>query len=401
MTTRRVLASPTRVLASPARGLPYTKRSAPDAAWSPPFTSAAPGDRWLLVTSLALAGIGLLLVASATRAGSGSVFLQRHATGLCLGLALMWIVSRCDPRGLKAYVPAVYLLALAGLVAVLTPLGRTVNGSQAWLALGDVLRFQPSEFAKVAMILTLATVLGSRRGNGRPGDGQVLAALALTAPPVALILLEPDAGTALVFAAITVGMITLSGARLRWFAGLAAAGALAAALIWHFGLLRPYQLLRLSVLLSPDADPLGAGYHATQSRIAVGSGEVFGTGLFQGGQTAGGFVPEQHTDFIFTVAGEELGFLGSAAIVLLVTLLLLRGLRIAARTPSPYGTALAGGVVCWLAFQSFVNLGMTLGLLPITGLPLPLVSYGGSATVAVLGAVGLLDAVNRTGWDGR
>jgi rod shape-determining protein RodA len=353
-------------------------------------------DAGLLVPSAALAGIGLLLVGSATRTDPGSVLVQRQALSVGLGLALMWLVSRSEPRVLRAYVPTVYLLGLAALVAVLTPLGRTVNGSQAWIVLGPGLGFQPSEFAKVTTILALAGVLAGREDAVRPDGRAVLLALALAAPPVILIALEPDFGTALVFGAVTIGMITLSGARKRWLAGLAALSGLGLALMWRLDLVRPYQLRRLSVLIHPEADPLGAGYHATQARIAVGSGEVFGTGLFRGGQTAGHFVPEQHTDFIFTVAGEELGFLGAASIVLLVSALLWRGLWITAGSASPYGTVLAGGVVCWLAFQAFVNMGMTLGIVPITGLPLPFVSYGGSAIVAAFAAVGLLDAVNRT-----
>ncbi|GAA4595808.1 rod shape-determining protein RodA [Planotetraspora phitsanulokensis] len=364
-------------------------------AWSAPFAPRTPLDAGLLVPSAALAAIGLLLLSSAARTDPGSVLVQRQALSVCLGLALMWLVSRAEPRVLRAYVPAVYLLGLAALVAVLTPLGRTVNGSQAWIVLGPGLGFQPSEFAKVSTILALAGVLGGRREAGRPGGRAVLLALALAAPPVILIALEPDFGTALVFGAVTIGMITVSGARMRWLAGIAALGGLVLALMWRLDLVRPYQLRRLSVLIHPEADPLGSGYHATQSRIAVGSGEVFGTGLFQGGQTAGRFVPEQHTDFIFTVAGEELGFLGTASIVLLVTLLLWRGLWITAVSASAYGTVLAGGVVCWLAFQSFVNMGMTLGIVPITGLPLPFVSYGGSAVIAAFAAVGLLDAVKR------
>jgi len=365
-------------------------------AWSAPFAARKPMDPGLLVPSAALAGIGLLLVGSATRTDPGSVLVQRQAFGVCLGLALMWLVSRSEPRVLRAYVPVVYLLGIAGLVAVLTPLGRTVNGSQAWIVLGPGLGFQPSEFAKVSTILALAGVLGGRSDAGRPGGRAVLLALALTAAPVLLIAMEPDFGTALVFCAVAIGMITLSGVRMRWLAGLAALSGLGLVLMWRLSLLRPYQLRRLSVLIDPEADPLGSGYHATQARIAVGSGEVFGTGLFRGGQTAGHFVPEQHTDFIFTVAGEELGFLGAASIVALVTLLLWRGLWITASSASSYGTVLAGGVICWLAFQAFVNMGMTIGIVPITGLPLPFVSYGGSAIVAAFAAVGLLDAVNRT-----
>ncbi|MFC0862888.1 rod shape-determining protein RodA [Sphaerimonospora cavernae] len=353
-------------------------------------------DWWVTIPAAVLCGIGLLLVWSATRNEPDSSLLTRQAVSVGLGLALMWLVSRRDPRVLRAYVPVLYLIALAGLVAVLTPLGRTVNGSHAWIFLGSGLQFQPSEFAKITLILALAAALGElREGERRPGRGAVLLALALAGLPIGLIMLQPDYGTILVFAAISAGMILVSGAPKRWLAGLAAAGALAVLLVWLLDLVQPYQIQRLMVLTDPDADPMGLGYNATQARIAVGSGGLLGKGLFQGEQTAGHFVPEQHTDFIFTVAGEELGFLGCALIVLLMLFLLWRGLLIAARSATPYGTVLAGGVVCWLAFQTFVNVGMTIGLLPITGLPLPFVSYGGSATISTLAAVGFLSTVRR------
>ncbi|WP_063842738.1 rod shape-determining protein RodA [Sphaerimonospora mesophila] len=353
-------------------------------------------DWWVTVPAAVLCGIGLLLVWSATRNEPDVSLLSRQVLSVFLGFVLMWLVSRRDPRVLRAYVPVLYLLTLAGLVAVLTPLGRTVNGSHAWIFLGSGLQFQPSEFAKVALILTLAAVLGElREGERRPGRGAVLLALALAAAPIGLIMFQPDYGTILVFAVITGGMILVSGAPKRWLAGLAAAGALAVLLVWLLGLVQPYQIQRLMVLTDPDADPMGLGYNATQARIAIGSGGLLGKGLFRGDQTAGHFVPEQHTDFIFTVAGEELGFLGCAFIVLLMLFVLWRGLLIAARSATPYGTVLAGGVVCWLAFQTFVNVGMTIGLLPITGLPLPFVSYGGSATISTLTAIGLLGTVRR------
>jgi rod shape-determining protein RodA len=357
---------------------------------------AGAGGWGLVLPSAALSGIGLLLVWSATRNEPGSTLLQRQALSVAIGFALMWLLSRCDLRVLRAYVPVVYLAGLAGLVAVLTPLGRTVNGSHAWLVLGPGLQFQPSEFAKAGTVLAVAAALGELRdGERRPGAGAVLLALGLVAVPIGLIVLEPDFGTMLVFVVLTTGMITISGAPKRWFAGLAAAGAVALLLVWRLDLIRPYQLQRIMVLADPDADPLGIGYNATQARIAIGSGGALGTGLFRGEQTAGHFVPEQHTDFIFTVAGEELGFVGAACVILLMVALLWRGLLVAGRSPSPYGTVLAGGVVCWLAFQTFVNIGMTVGLLPITGLPLPFVSYGGSATISTLAGVGLLAAVHR------
>ncbi|GLW24776.1 rod shape-determining protein RodA [Microbispora triticiradicis] len=350
----------------------------------------------LVLPAAALSAIGLLLVWSATRGRPGSTLPERQAISVGIGFALMWAVSRIDLRLLRAYVPLLYLLGLAGLVAVLTPLGRTINGSHAWIVLGNGLQFQPSEFAKAATLLALATILGELRdGERRPGAGAVLLALGVAAVPVGLIALQPDHGTALVFLVLTFGMIAVSGAPKRWFAAFAAAGAAGVLLVWRLDLIRPYQLQRLMVLADPDADPMGVGYNATQARIAIGSGGLLGKGLFHGEQTAGHFVPEQHTDFIFTVAGEELGFLGGACVILLMLALLWRGLWIAARSPSPFGTVLAGGVVCWLAFQTFVNVGMTMGLLPIAGLPLPFVSYGGSATISSLAAVGLLAAVNR------
>ncbi|WP_169950385.1 rod shape-determining protein RodA [Microbispora sp. H11081] len=350
----------------------------------------------LALPAAALSGIGLLLVWSATRNEPGSTLPQRQALSVGIGFVLMWAVSRIDLRVLRAYVPVLYLLGLAGLVAVLTPLGRTVNGSHAWIVFGDGFQFQPSEIAKAAMVLALATALGEPRdGERRPGAGAVLLALGLAALPVGLIALQPDYGTALVFLVVTVGVIAVSGAPKRWFAAFAAAGAAVLFLVWRLDLIRPYQLQRLMVLADPDADPMGMGYNATQARIAIGSGGLLGKGLFQGEQTAGHFVPEQHTDFIFTVAGEELGFVGAACVILLMLALLWRGLWIAAKSPTPFGTAVAGGVVCWLAFQTFVNVGMTMGLLPVAGLPLPFVSYGGSATISSLVAVGLLAAVNR------
>jgi rod shape determining protein RodA len=352
--------------------------------------------------AVALSAMGLLLVWSATRqqlieeGADPAASMKRQALSVGIGLVAMWAVSRCSLRVLRAYVPVLYLLSLVGLVTVLSPLGRTVNGSHSWIVLGGGLQFQPSEFAKVALVLTLAMPLGELRdGERRPGFGAVLLALALAAVPMGLIMLQPDLGTTLVFAAVVFGVIVVSGAPKRWMAVLVATGAGLLALVWKLGLVRPYQLQRLMVLADPSADPSGMGYNAFQAKVAIGAGGMLGRGLFRGEQTAGHFVPEQHTDFIFTVAGEELGFVGAAAILLLMLALFWRGLRIASHSESAYGTVLAGGVVCWLTFQTFVNVGMTLGLMPITGLPLPFVSYGGSATISSLVAVGLLQAVHR------
>ncbi|QFY10957.1 rod shape-determining protein RodA [Nonomuraea phyllanthi] len=363
-------------------------------AWAPAL--AAP-DRVLTLLALALSAMGLLLVWSATRMEGDHTLLVRQAVAVGLGLALMWLVSRVDLRVLRAYVPVAYVLALVSLAAVLTPLGVRVNGAHSWITLAPGLRLQPSELAKVALALAFAVPLGELRdGQRRPGFGGVMLALALAAAPIGLIALQPDLGTMLVFAAMVTGALLVSGAPKRWLLVLALGAAGAGAAAWRLGLVRPYQIERLLVLADPGADPGGAGYNAVQARIAIGSGGFYGKGLFNGEQTAGHFVPEQHTDFVFTVAGEELGFAGAALIVLAVGALLWRGLAIARRSDSLYGTVLAGGVVSWIAFQTFVNVGMTVGLMPVVGVPLPFVSYGGSATVAGLLAVGLLQAVHRT-----
>ncbi|MFI7614395.1 rod shape-determining protein RodA [Nonomuraea terrae] len=362
--------------------------------WAP---SLGAPDRVLTVLAVALSAAGLLLVWSATRMTGDHALLVRQAVAVAGGLVLMWLVSRVDLRVLRAYVPAAYVLAVLALAAVLSPLGVRVNGAHSWIVLAPGVRFQPSELAKVALALAFAVPLGELRdGRSRPGFGGVVLALVLAAVPIGLIALQPDVGTMLVFAAMVAGALLVSGAPKRWLLVLAAGAAGAGAAAWQLGLVRPYQLERLLVLANPAADPGGAGYNAAQARIAIGSGGLYGKGLFNGEQTAGHFVPERHTDFVFTVAGEELGFAGAAAVVLALCALLWRGLSIARDSASPYGAVLAGALVSWIGFQAFVNVGMTVGLTPIVGVPLPFVSYGGSATVAGLVAVGLLQAVHRT-----
>lgn len=362
--------------------------------WRP---ALSPPDLVLPGLALALAGSGLLLVWSATRGAADSGIFVRQAVSVAVGLVLMVLVSRCDLQTLRAYAPFVYAIAIGLLVCVLTPLGVRVNGQHSWIVLGPGVSFQPAELVKVALVLALAMPLGELRdGERRPGLVAVLLALLLAALPMALILLQPDPGTVAIFGAIVAGAILVSGARLRWLLALAAGAAAAVIAAWQVGLVKPYHLERLMVLADPSAYESGVGYNAAQARIAIGSGGLLGRGLFSGEQTAGHFVPEQHTDFIFTVVGEELGFAGAVAILLLVFVLLFRGLTIAARGASPYGRVVAGGVVCWLAFQTFVNVGMTVGLLPIVGVPMPFVSYGGTATMACLIGIGLLQAVHRT-----
>jgi rod shape determining protein RodA len=357
---------------------------------------------WTLVGAAAvLSLIGSLLVFSATREGLAEAggdphsFLKKHLLNLAIGLVLGGVTAALDYRLLRAYAPIVYAAACIGLVAVLTPLGATINGSHSWIALGGGFQLQPSEFAKVGMVVLLAMLLGEPRdGEVGPGRRDILIALTLATLPAVLVMLQPDLGTTLVFGTVIIGMLAVSGAPKRWVFGLLTGAASAALAVWMLHLLKPYQINRFTAFADPSRDPRGAGYNAQQARIAVGSGGFFGKGLFHGEQTTGHFVPEQHTDFIFTVAGEELGFVGAVLITVLLGVVLWRGLRIATQAADLFGVLIASGVVCWLAFQTFENIGMTVGIMPITGLPLPFVSYGGSATFANMIAIGLLEAVH-------
>jgi len=365
-------------------------------------------DSWLRrldwVLALAVAGLvamGALLVWSATRqrmldAGlPDTAFLQRHLINAAIGLALASVAALIDYRTLRAYAPVVYVAACLGLVAVLTPLGRTINGAHSWIVLGGGFQVQPSELAKVALVVGLAMLLAERRDmEAGPRGGDVVLVLLVAAVPMALVMLQPDLGTVLVLVFIVLGVLAIGGAPARWVGGLVIAGVVVCAGAVQLGVLDDYQVDRFAAFANPELDPRGVGYNTNQARIAIGSGGLTGKGLFQGTQTAGRFIPEQQTDFVFTVAGEELGLLGASLLLALLGVVLWRGLRIASLASDAFGRLLAAGVVCWFAFQSFVNVGMTLGIMPVTGLPLPFVSYGGSAMFANLLAVGLLQNVH-------
>ena len=358
---------------------------------------------WLLVlAAVSLSIVGAALVWSATKVDHGDGFLKRHVLNLLIGLALGACAALVDYRMLRAYAPIVYGASCVGLIAVLSPLGSVINGSRSWIVLGPGFQIQPSEFAKVALVVGMAMILGEKRdGEDDPRDIDVLLVLLLAAVPMGLIFLQPDFGTMMVFVFVILGVLAVSGAPTRWVAGLVVAGVLAGWGVLHFHMLKPYQEKRFTAFADPSADPRGIGYNTSQARIAIGSGGVLGKGLGEGTQTNGDFVPEQQTDFVFTVAGEELGFVGAGAVLLLLFLVLWRGIRIAANAGDMFGTLLAAGVVSWFAFQAFVNIGMTLGIMPVTGLPLPFVSYGGSSMFANFMAVGLLNNVHMRSndWD--
>jgi rod shape determining protein RodA len=279
-------------------------------------------------------------------------------------------------------------------------MGSTVNGSRSWLMVGG-LSIQPSELAKLAVVVGMALVVAERSENRRLRStagataGDVVLMLLIAVVPAALILAQPDLGTMLVLSATVVGVLAAAGAARRWLVLLGAAGIAAGVAAVAGGLLEDYQVDRFLAFTDPTLDPRGAGYNVEQARIAVGNGGLFGQGLFDGSQTRSGFVPEQHTDFVFTVAGEELGMVGAGVVIALLGVVLWRALRIAARTDDLFGRVAAAGIACWFGFQAFQNIGMCLGIMPVTGVPLPFVSYGGSSMFASMLAVGLLLNISR------
>ncbi len=372
-----------------------SRRTGP--AW---WARGADLDWVLLGAVLALGVIGCLLVWSATverddlTGGDPRAFLAKQIVNLAIGAALMAAVAATDHRWVRILAPVGYLVAVVGLALVLV-MGSTVNGSRSWLMIGG-LSLQPSELAKLAVVVGMALVVAERSEGWRDrvGSVDVLLMLAVAAVPAVLILAQPDLGTMLVLTATVFGVIAASGAQRRWLAFLAAGGVGVAAFAVTTGFLKAYQVDRFLAFTNPDLDPRGAGYNVEQARIAVGNGGLFGQGLFDGSQTRAGFVPEQHTDFVFTVAGEELGLVGAGLVVALLGVVLWRALRIASRTDDVFGRIAAAGIACWFGFQAFQNIGMCLGIMPVTGVPLPFVSYGGSSMFAGMLAVGLLQNIH-------
>ncbi|MEU8484461.1 rod shape-determining protein RodA [Streptomyces sp. NPDC048641] len=355
----------------------------------------------ILLSSLALSLIGSALVYSATRnrtvinQGDPYFFLFRHLMNTGIGIALMIGTIWLGHRTLRTAVPILYGASVFLMLLVLTPLGDTINGQRNWLSAGGV-SLQPAEFAKITIILGMAMLLASRVDAGDkqyPDHRTVVQALGLAAVPMLVVLLMPDLGTIMVAAIIVLGVLLASGAPNRWVFGLLGAGVLGAISVWRLHVLDEYQIARFAAFANPALDPAGVGYNTNQARIAIGSGGLTGTGLFHGSQTTGQFVPEQQTDFVFTVAGEELGFAGAGLILFLLAVVLWRACRIARETTELYGTIVAAGIIAWFAFQAFENIGMTLGIMPVAGLPLPFVSYGGSSMFAVWVAIGLLQSI--------
>lgn len=368
----------------------------------PSVSSLGNFDKLLTFAVAGLLLIGTILVYAGTREWFRSYgldpeyYFKRHTLNIIIGGLLAYGTTLIDYRLLRAYTPIVWLAAVIGLIIVLIPgLGSEINGARAWISLPGGFQLQPAELAKIAIIVGMAMILADREESDKdPTDLDVLKALAIASVPVLLIVAQPDLGTVLIISAAVVAMIGASGAPARWVIGLLLAAIVGVFAAVQTGAVNSYQVARLQSFVDPSADPQATGYQLRQSRITIGSGGLLGKGLFEGPQTNGRFVPEQQTDFIFTVAGEELGFVGCSIILLLYILFFIRAFAICRRSSDLFGRLVCIGVIAWFAFQTFENIGMTMGLMPMTGVPLPFLSYGGSSMFANLIGVGLLQNVH-------
>lgn len=359
-------------------------------------------DPLLILCTIAVTAMGAVLVYSASRGPVSEIepadasFLQRQIASAILGAALAAAAAWLDARRLRRLIPYAYVGLIVGLCAVLQ-FGATIRGAQSWFRVGGI-SFQPSEPGKLALILVLAAVLSAEAVS----FSRMLVALALAGAPIGLILLQPDAGTVLVYVAITAVMVALSALRFRYLVLLVLATATVVTMIFQSDVLEDFQKDRLTVFVLDDeavselgADAIRVAYNAKQSEIAIGNGGLTGQGLFEGTQTGSNLVPEQRTDFIFSVAGEELGFRGAGLLLGLFAVVFSRIWRVAARAPYRFDRMLAVGVMAMLVFQVFQSAGMTMGIMPVTGIPMPLVSYGGSSMLTSLTAIGLVLGVHR------
>ncbi|MGK7891389.1 MAG: rod shape-determining protein RodA [Leptolyngbyaceae cyanobacterium] len=401
--------------------------------WKTPFQPWQEIDWFLIVLAISLTALGGIIIRSTELKYDAVVYSLQHwlLGGFCL--VIMMLIARWRYEHLLSWTWIIYGLTNVSLVAVMM-VGTTALGAQRWISIAGF-NIQPSEFAKLGLIITLASVL---HRNSRMTLWLMFKVLGITMVPWALIFLQPDLGTSLVYGMITLGMLYWANAHPGWLILLVAplisailfnlsvplwlgwVGVLGAIAWWClpwrwlatfmmvvinlisgglgrilWGLLKDYQKDRLILFLDPDKDPLGGGYHLIQSRIAIGAGQLWGRGLYQGTQTQLDFIPEQHTDFIFSAIGEELGFAGAIAVIVLFWLICFRLVLIAQNAKDNFGSLLAIGVLFMIVFQVFVNIGMTIGLAPITGIPLPWLSYGRSALLTNFIALGLVESVRN------
>lgn len=350
-------------------------------------------DWWIAVISLALSLFGLLMIASATRTGvkglDSSFFIYRQLLFLILGLIAFFILPMVNFRRFESFTLFLYLFSLLLLVAVFF-VGEVRLGAQRWIDIGP-LSIQPSEIAKIFVLLFLASYF-SKVKDRPPSFKELVSSFLITALPVFLVFLQPDLGTSVVLIVGWFAVIVASGAKWQHIFIFIIAFLLAFAGAVKFELLHEYQLKRLTVFLQPESDTSGAGYNIVQAKIAIGSGGVFGKGIFSGTQSALRFVPERHTDFIFSVIGEETGFLGSTGVLLLYFALIARILRIASQLKERTGKIFTFSYASILLFHIFVNIGMNLGIMPVTGIPLPFISYGGNFLLINMVSLGLIQS---------
>ncbi len=357
---------------------------------------------WPLLTAvIALLGIGCALVyAARVPDGTSQSFLTKDIVNIVIGTGLGVGATLVSYETMRAYAPFVYAAGIIGLIAVLVPhVGIIHNHARSWIRIGAGFEVQPSEFAKVGFIVMLATILGERRegeSSDDPAPRRILAGLTLAAMPMGLIMLQPDLGTTMVFVFTMFAVLLTAPVKLRWVVGVVAAGAAVVMLAMSLGVVKPYQMDRLTSFTNLDdaATQQKAGYQVYQAQIAISLGGVTGQGLLHGERTNAGLVPVRESDFVMSVAGEELGLVGSSTIVGLVGIVVWRGFRIARRSTDRFGSLVAVGVASWVGIQAFENIGMNIGIMPITGIPLPFLSYGGSSMFAMLLAVGLLQNIH-------
>ena len=356
---------------------------------------------WILVGAmLMLIGFGLVLIYSATYnyAQTGqSWHMQRQIVFLIIGLVLAVVSLAFDYRGARQYTIYLYGFNIFMLLIVMF-FGHSQLGAQRWLQIGSF-SFQPSEFSKLFMIICLASFM-ERRIEWLDDFSDYFKIFGFLFIPFILVLKQPDLGTSLSFIAILIGMAFVSGFQYKWIFRITAGLVFAAPLLWEF-VLQDYQKARIKVFLNPELDPFGSGYHVIQSKIAIGSGGFFGKGWLEGTQSQLNFLPENHTDFIFAVAGEEFGFFGVCLIFLLYFVIILRGIKIALNAEDDFGMLLAIGVTSMFIFHIFVNIGMTMGIMPVTGVPLPFLSYGVSSLLTNIMSVALLLNIStkNAGWN--
>ena len=345
-------------------------------------------DPWLLLLVLTLATVGGFILYSAS--SKSESMLYRQGAHFAVGLAVMMFVAQLQPRFMERWLPPAYLVSVLLLVAVLV-VGTEAKGAQRWLRIPGVLTFQPSELMKLVMPMSVAWYLGRREMP--PRFKHVCICLLIIFIPVVLILKQPDLGTTLLIAASGIFGLLLAGLRWRYILGALLLLVPAAVAMWFF-VMHSYQKQRVMTFLNPESDPLGAGWNIIQSKAAIGSGGVFGKGWLQGTQSHLDFLPEGHTDFIIAVLGEEFGLVGIALLLLVYLLVVARGLYITHYAQETFSKLLAGSITLTFFVYAFVNIGMVSGLLPVVGVPLPLISYGGTSLITLLAGFGILMSVH-------